>query len=440
MTKTPFFIVLLISAIWSCNTTNSNTSNVITTDIDNFWEAFDQVQTTTDTTQQDQYLKELFFDKGTPGLKAIMEVRNYTPAEYRQAINSYPTFWVSIRENTYKADKIGAELDQGIEKLRAVYPELKPAKIYFTIGALRTNGTTMDSMVLIGSELALADEHTSTEEFPEASREDRSRYFATNPIDNVVLLNVHEYVHTQQNPIVHNLLSQCLFEGVAEFVSVKAMGVPSASPAIEFGKKNEDRVRAKFEEEMFRGNATYNWLWSAANNDFDIRDLGYYIGYEICERYYNAAEDKQQAIKTLIELDYHNEPQIEAFVDGTNFLSAPLEELYQTYEAKRPKVVAIKPFENGNQEVDAKINQITITFSKQMDQYYRNFDYGPLGEDHVVRFKKLIGYSEDGKSLSFEIEPLEPNKQYQLLVQSGFRDLEGTPLKPYLIDFKTKTK
>jgi hypothetical protein len=40
--------------------------------------------------------------------------------------------------------------------LKVVYPELRHAKIYFTVGAMRSNGTTLDSMVLIGSEFAMA--------------------------------------------------------------------------------------------------------------------------------------------------------------------------------------------------------------------------------------------------------------------------------------------
>lgn len=429
-----FLFSLLIG---SCQDKQPSIQNVITSDIDHFWMAFDKVQAATDTIEQAKYLKELFFDKGSPGLAGIMQAKNYTPKEYLDAINNYPKFWASVRENTFKSKTLGKELAIGIDKLKAVYPELRPAKIYFTIGALRTNGTTIDSLVLIGSEVAMGDKNTVTSEFPEQIQAGRRQYFDANPIDNLVLLNVHEYVHTQQHPIVHNLLSQCLYEGVAEFVSVTAMDVPSSTPAINFGKENQERVRDQFEAEMFKGNNTYDWLWSDANNEFKMRDLGYYVGYEICERYYNSVANKQQALKEMIELDYANEPAIEAFVDGTGFFTATLEELYQSYEAKRPKVVAIKPFENGSQKVSSKTSQITVEFSHTMDQNTRNFDYGPLGEEAVVRFKKLVGYAEDGKAITFEIQKLEPSKQYQLTIGSGFRDENGMPLKPYLIDFKT---
>ena len=115
-----------------------------------------------------------------------------------------------------------------------------------------------------------------------------------------------------------------------------------------------------------------------------------------------------------------------------------MDELEKEFESKRPSVVAIQPFENKSQNVDEKIKQITIEFSEPMNQAFRNFDYGPLGEEAVVRIKGIVGWSNNGKSLKIEIEDLLPNKQYQLTIGSRFRSLKSLPLKSYLIDFKTE--
>ena len=84
-----------------------------------------------------------------------MEVREYSASEYVEMINKYPKFLSSLRSNTYKSKQLATELGKGIRKLENLYPNLKPAKIYFTIGCMRTNGTTRDSSVLIGAELAM---------------------------------------------------------------------------------------------------------------------------------------------------------------------------------------------------------------------------------------------------------------------------------------------
>jgi hypothetical protein len=36
-------------------------------------------------------------------------------------------------------------------------------------------------------------------------------------------------------------------------------------------------------------------------------DLGYYVGYKICEAYYQAARDKKQAVKDILEMKDFNE-------------------------------------------------------------------------------------------------------------------------------------
>lgn len=432
---TILFLTLILTN--SCEEKYSKNQNVITSDVNLFWNAYDQIIQENDSVQQVELIQTEYIDKGSIGLEKIIQVRNYSPEQYIELINKYPKYWKSIKSNTLKADSLTNELNQGIAKFKNIYPKMKPAKIYFTIGAMRTNGTTMDSLVLIGSELAMADTETDISEFEGRTKEWLETFFGTNPIDGLVLLNVHEYVHTQQNPIPDNLLHQVLYEGVAEFVSVKAMNKPSNTPAIEFGKNNP-QVKETFEKEMFF-ERTNDWMWSNSTNKFNVRDLGYYIGYAIAEEHYNKAEDKQKAIATLIELDYSRPGEIDKFINQTSFFSKPIEQLRNEFEQSQPTVISIQPFENGSQSVSIKTNQLTIEFSEPMI-HRRNFDYGPLGEDAVVRFKKEIGYSENDTKYTFEIDELKPNKIYQITVGSGFQNRDSIPLKPYLIDFRTSKR
>lgn len=430
-------ILLALILIYSCSESLPENSNIITSDIDHFWEAYDQITSTTDTAEQLDYFNELFLEKGSPGLEGIIQARRYTPEEYLKAINNYPKFWSSVRENTYKAKGLGVELEKGVQKLKAVYPDLKPAKIYFTIGALRTNGTVLDSMLLIGSELAMGDANTVTSELPE-NFSYLDAFFQNNPIDNVVALNIHEYVHTQQSGIGgYDLLSQCLYEGVAEYVPVVALGEPSSTPAVSYGMANKEKVRRKFEAEMF-SRWYYNWIWNDMNNEFGVRDLGYYVGYAIAEKYYEAATDKKEAIKDLIELDYQNREEIEAFVDKTGYLSKSVSELKKQYEDNRPVVTGIQEFENGAVGIDPQMNQFTISFSKPMDTRFRSTDFGELGKEHFPRIDS-ISFSADSTRATYYFQ-LKANTQYQMLVEEGYRTPEAISVKPYLIEFKTAEK
>lgn len=414
-----------------------NAQNVFSQDVDNFWKAYDKITKTKDSALQKKLLENLYLSKGTEGLIAIRKARNYTSQDYINAINNYPKFWNSIRKNTLKSKNFKKDLDKGIEKLRKIYPELKPAKIYFTIGALRTGGTFSDNLVLIGSEIAMADKNTITDEFPENIRKARRKFFDSEPIKDLVLLNIHEYVHTQQKPTVENLLSYVINEGVAEFVSTKAMNLPSAAPAINYGKNNSVKVRAKFEEEMFNSNNLYKWLWGDSPNDFGVRDLGYFIGYQICENFYNQSEDKNEAIKKMIELDYSNETEIDDFVKKSKFFSKSLDDLYKDYENKRPTVIRIKQFKNNSKNVDPKVNEITVEFSEPLNGYNTGIDFGDLGQNSFPKNDVTKRYwSKDNKSWTISVT-LEPNKKYQLLISNNFRTDKNIPLKQYLIEFET---
>lgn len=435
--KNTILIILFTFTLFGCDKkTDDSNKNIITSDITNFWKAYDKISSTQDSILQYKYLDSLYFKNGTVGLEGIRQARNYTPQDYITSINNYPKFWASIRKNTLQAEKMGSELENGVGKLKTLYPELKPAKIYFSIGSFRTPGTTIDSLVLIGSELAMADSKTETSEFPESLSHLKS-YFKTNPNKHLVFLNLHEYVHTQQNPRVFNILSLTLYEGVAEFVATKALEVSSPNPQIEFGKENAHKIREVFELEMFYPNNRYKWLDGNAPNEFGMRDLGYYVGYQICENYYNQAINKKEAIKKMIELDYSNESEIEDFIKKSNYFSKPLDKLYETFENKRPTVIRIKQFENKSQKVSPKVKEITVEFSQSLNGHNTGVDFGDLGQsafpknDITKRF-----WSNTNKSWTIPVE-LEPNKEYQIFITNNFRTDEDIPLKPYLIEFKT---
>lgn len=408
--------------------------NIITTDIINFWKAYDQIKATKDSAAQLSIIKNTYINKATPGLTALMQVRNYTPQGFVNVINRYPNFWSSVRPNTLKVNDYAKKIETAVASLYKLYP-LKPAKIYFSIGALRTGGTTLADKVLIGTEISMADDKTNADElqkdFPHLVS-----FFKTRPINGLVFTNVHEYVHTQQKSTIGNtLLAQVVLEGVAELLAEKALRVSSPNPQIAFGKANDVKIKAAFEKEIFSSSLS-NWLYNSPNNEFKMRDLGYYIGYVICEQFYNLSKDKKAAIKEMIELDYNKEEDLIAFVEKSKYFDRPLLFYKEAFEKSRPEVIGIKEFENNSQNVNTNTKTVTLFFSQPMNANARGFDYGPAGEKNVLMVQRVIGFSEDKKSFSYEVK-LEPNRHYQSVVTERFRNENGIPLKAFLINFKT---
>jgi hypothetical protein len=425
-------IILVVYCI-SYQITSAQNTNFLSADIERFWEAFDKIKNTTDSIDQIKIIQTNYIDKASEGLKDLIAVRNYSAAEYVNAIKLYPNFWTSMRKNSIDTKILEPAIETDIAKLKAIYPSLNMPNYYFLIGALRTNGTINNQNVLIGCELALADESTVITEFPEF----RQHYFKTNhPKKNLALLCVHETIHTQQKEPVDNLLSYCIYEGVAEYLSCLATGKKSNTPAIAFGKANYEKVIKKFKEDIFFYRLS-DWLWGENGNELVMRDLGYYIGYEISERYYTAASNKSQAIYDLINLDYTNEKAVEAIVDNARIFDVPLSKMWDDYNALRPIVSNINPLNKEINTIPSGIIKLSITFSEAMDTTYRGFDYGPLGADYIYEFKKVIGWSNNDKTFTIEVNTL-PKRKYQTYITTNFRNKKGIRLKPYLIEFDTQ--
>lgn len=409
---------------------------VVTSDISHFWEAYDRIVATGDSARQYRLLDSLYIQRGTPGLRALMERQGYTPTSYIEAIHAYPRFWASVRPNTMRADEFTGEIEAAVENLRALYSALRPATVYFTVGALNTAGMTLDDVIFVGSESAMADSTVVTDEMPGLLGVNLRAYFDTNPVEHLPFHSVHEYVHTQQGPFGSSLLTVALQEGVAEFVATLATGQPSPLPAVAFGEANEDRVRDRFAAEMFSPNYD-DWLYNDFANEFGVRDLGYYVGYAIAERYYERAEDKGRAVAHLIELDYRDPAAVETVTEASGYFDHSVDDLRMAYERSRPRVVRVDPFDDGAVDVEPGPTTVAVTFSEPMSPRFRGFDYGPLGAEHVLRVERVVGWSDDGRTLTVEVA-LQPGRRHQMELTSRFRAEGGAPLEPYLVDITTR--
>lgn len=408
---------------------------IITEDLDRYWQAYDKIQATADTSLHLDILQREYVDKGTPGLKLLMRARRYTTREMVDNIRAFPKFWNSIRPNTLKAAGMAREIEAGVLQLKAIYPELLPQKMYFAIGGFRTGGTYMERTVLIGAEIAMADASINTSEFPERLKH-LPEHYKTNPIRNIVPLNVHEYVHTQQKAeFGYDLLSQCVLEGVAEFVAEVATGKPSVSPAIAFGKKNDFWVRKVFSKEMFSP-WSYRWLYNDTENEFKMRDMGYYVGYAIVSRHYQKSKDKKAAIREIIELDLTSKEALETFVQNTWYFSSPMRKLRKAYEKQRPRVLRIKELPTKSTLLPAGEVTLTAEVNQPINTYFRSTDLGPLGKDHAPEILDIT-IAPDGKSIQYKIK-VQAGRKYQFLLQEGYRTDKAIPLVPYLIEFSTQ--
>ena len=320
-----FFLSILL--VYACQLKLDLSSSIVISDIDNYWEAYDLINETTDTTKQLNLLEEHYLSKGSLGLKLLMDASYNTREKFVEAIIRYPKYYDSVRPNTLKLKQISEDLEIAINKFSVIYSEMEEFSIYFTMGAMSGVPPFNDSIVVVESELSLIDATANLSEYRGSFKEWMTNHIATNPRENIVFETIRQSVHTQQNKkpyksFNYRVLEQCLWEGVAEFVCTKILNMASPSPEIIYGKENQDVLKL-FEEDLLVGHRTH-WFWSNYPSTSPIKGLGKYIGFEIANRHYNIASNKKKAIKDLIEIDFNNHEEVHNLVDSTNVFSRPM--------------------------------------------------------------------------------------------------------------------
>ncbi|RYY21309.1 MAG: hypothetical protein EOO04_18470 [Chitinophagaceae bacterium] len=314
------FFALLFFFVLCCDPVKAQEpvreATVFTIDLDNFWMAYDSIKSTGDPGMKREVIQSLYIDRGSAGLKAFVRARNYTADVYLRLIEQYPNFWISVRPQTLAVKEQVPLIEKSIRQLQVLYPEMKSAGIYFTIGALRSGGTMFSNMVLIGTELAAADSGTNASELNSWAR----NQLKSQAPGSIVALNVHEFIHTQQKAPASVLLAQCLHEGAADFIAELVTRQKNLNDYMIYGKNRESELKPRFRSEMMR-RSTAGWLFNSDRSEHP--DLGYYIGYAICKSYYDNATDKKKAIRDIIELDYNSRMAVSAFLDQSGYYGNP---------------------------------------------------------------------------------------------------------------------
>ncbi|WP_144429007.1 hypothetical protein [Chryseobacterium sp. StRB126] len=285
-----------------------------TSDIRNFWNAYDEAQKINNSEQKISTFQKLYVDKASPGLNDFIKSRNFTSEQWIESFDSKPKFWKSIRIKTENLQKDFKNIENLYQNFSRLYAGFSPPKIYFTMGNLKGGGTVINGNLIIGSELAASD---ATVDYSELSKNYQDRMKINS---GVVFLTAHELVHTQQNlkGIKTNLLGLCLKEGSADFIAELLTGKKVETPYIEYGMQHQKSLWNDFQKEM-NGEDFQNWLSNTATIKDRPADLGYFMGYIMTKRLYERSKDKKSAISIIMNLDFSNAAETENFLEQSGY-------------------------------------------------------------------------------------------------------------------------
>jgi uncharacterized protein YjaZ len=262
------------------------TAVISTTDIDLFWHAYDEWRTSANSApdQLAGILDRDYIQKGSQGVKDFIPHRIISGDALAKRILGDEKYYDDVRSNTLKMQDYVPEIRKGFIQLKEIYPDAVFPPVHFVIGRRNSGGTDSDNGLIIGAEMFTNDSS--------------SRIHLTD----VASIVIHELIHYQQQTHGDDLTTAVMNEGAADFISERITGHDIDEDTKPYGDSHEEELWEKFQEDR-KTNDLKPWLYNAGNpNRVGPPDLGYYMGYKICQSFYEISRDKAAALKIMIAM------------------------------------------------------------------------------------------------------------------------------------------
>jgi len=271
----------------------------VTSDIGNFWRAYDLAANETDKSKRIAIFQAEYLDKGSPGLKDFVRLRIKSAANLVSAIDRMPKYYASIRPQTLQVQRMEKRMRSAFEKFKLIYPDAVFPDVYFLIGVTSSGGTTGPSGLLIGTEMYGKTPKTPMDELSDWLR------MVLSTVDNVPAIVAHESCHYNQHynsaPDQRHLLGKSLQEGSCDTIGELISGRNINEHLKVYGKTHVAEIWRDFEVDMYKPDFS-KWVYNAVTAKDRPADLGYYVGYLITRAYYRKAKDKRQAIHDILNI------------------------------------------------------------------------------------------------------------------------------------------
>ena len=270
-------------------------AQLIYDDLIHYTEAYKELASTTDTIQ---VLQELYFDRGSDGLREFISRHQLTPKLLKEALAANPERYALLSgflgniaevEEQYRA--LMHDFDKAIPN--AMYPPT-----YLLVGANRGIGQASQ----VGQLITVVRPIDSPDKLKKIMAHELSHF------QQAMAMGGQQYSALYTKP--DNLLGLCLREGGAEFLASLVVNDITQTKALEYLKKNEKRLKEQFLSDLEAQNKDL-WLWASIEQEDYPELIGYAMGYMICKHYYELATEKTEALQDILLMK-----------DGDAFLTA----------------------------------------------------------------------------------------------------------------------
>lgn len=267
--------------------TDPNVIDFITSDVERFWESFEDMD------EKGKQTFEDYLNNGSDGLKDFIEYRIESPKKLYKTVIDRKDDYLKNRNILDSLDFIKEKVRKSYVKLDSLYPGVVFPPVYFVVGRFNSGGTSKESGLILGVEMM-------------------------NGLAYLPSLITHELIHYQQKPAKNqSLLQQSIDEGMSDFIGELISGIPNNSDYMTYGNEHKEELCKEFVSIM-NDSSYHGWLYgSSGKKEGRPNDLGYWMGYWITKSYYDKQYDKKQAIHDILNIeDYIDFLKKSAYLDA----------------------------------------------------------------------------------------------------------------------------
>lgn len=287
------------------------------TDLRNYNEALSSIQNGTEPEQA----FAIYFEKASPGFKAWIDRYNLNPKKFAQRVNKRPKFFESLQNMEERLKGLETEIARGYKAVLQIYPDpyAKALPTYYFITDLGGGGSAEPLGVIMGVDYFGLTVENDLTEFPEGLAPKGRIPFGD--FENIPQVAVHELVHWLQqsiqgkigyesiyrDPAKSTVMAYAIREGGAEMIVRLATGMEDTERNT-FGRAHERELWEAFKPHLLmHADDAKGWFSGRFKDGREWPfQIGYYMGLEITQYYYDQAEDKDRA---LLEIFAANKPE-----------------------------------------------------------------------------------------------------------------------------------
>jgi hypothetical protein len=279
-----FVAVVLANA---CATTDAASIEIQTEDVDRFYQLYESAggRPSAEQIQRD------YLDKGTAGLRHLLDVRNVNAENIARAVATTPQLYTDAKPCLDALPRIRPRIEAVFDKLLDLYPQAQKPPVTIVVSR--------------GRPLAIAAPGDGVQVAIESMcGETAARLLDKNIDDRIVHVIAHEYIHVQQAPELADtedltVLERSLVEGIADFMGELISGGVANMAVFASAKGREAEIETRFAADADKKDLS---AWVDNTTPEDVGQLGYWVGYRIAKAYYQNAPDKREAVREMIEM------------------------------------------------------------------------------------------------------------------------------------------